>query len=78
MTVQSFSPGLDGVIATASSVSYLDEENEQIVVRGYDLIELARRAGATRTQRYLAESGIVERLLASAAAPRETAAAGGD
>ncbi len=43
-----------------------------------DLIELARRAGATRTQRYLAESGIVERLLASAAAPRETAAAGGD
>ena len=43
-----------------------------------DLIELARRAGATRTQRYLAKSGIVERLLATGAAPRETAAAGGD
>ncbi len=43
-----------------------------------DLIELARRAGATRTQRYLAKSGIVERLLATEAPPRETAAAGGD
>lgn len=42
MTGERFSPGLDGVIATNSSVSYLDEVNEQIVVRGYDLIELAR------------------------------------
>ena len=42
MTDQPFSPGLDGIIATNSSVSYLDEANEQIVVRGYDLIELAR------------------------------------
>ena len=42
MTAQSFSPGLDGVIATDSAVSWLDEENEQIVIRGYDLIELAR------------------------------------
>lgn len=42
MTREGFSPGLDGVNATNSSVSYLDEVNEQIVVRGYDLIELAR------------------------------------
>ena len=47
MTAQPFSPGLDGVIATDSSVSYLDEENEQIVVRGYDLIELARNLNYT-------------------------------
>jgi citrate synthase len=39
-----FSPGLEGVIATDTQISVLDEEREQIVVRGYDLIELARRA----------------------------------
>ena len=38
-----YSPGLEGVIATATSISYLDVDHEQIVVRGYDLIELARR-----------------------------------
>jgi len=39
----SFSPGLDGVIAADTKVSYLDVDQEQIVIRGYDLIELARR-----------------------------------
>lgn len=38
-----YSPGLEGVIATVTSISYLDVEHEQIVVRGYDLIELARQ-----------------------------------
>lgn len=42
MTSQPFSPGLDGVIATNTRVSYLDTDIEQILVRGYDLIELAR------------------------------------
>ena len=41
MTTQNYSPGLDGVIATETSVSYLDIDVEQILVRGYDLIELA-------------------------------------
>ena len=41
---EAFSPGLEGVIATDTEISYLDGEREQIVVRGYDLIELARRA----------------------------------
>ena len=36
-----YSPGLEGVIATDTQVSFLDPEAEQIVVRGYDLIELA-------------------------------------
>ena len=36
-----FKPGLDGVIATDTNVSYLDVDNEEIVIRGYDLIELA-------------------------------------
>ncbi len=42
MTQVSYSPGLEGVIAAATSISYLDVEHEQIVLRGYDLIELAR------------------------------------
>ncbi len=42
MTTAPYSPGLDGVIATETSVSYLDVDIEQILVRGYDLIELAR------------------------------------
>lgn len=35
-------PGLENVIACETDISYLDVENEEIVVRGYDLIELAR------------------------------------
>ncbi|MHA6480347.1 citrate synthase [Paenibacillus sp. strain BS8-2] len=34
-------PGLENIIASETSISYLDVEMEQIVVRGYDLIELA-------------------------------------
>ncbi len=41
--MSSYSPGLEGVVAAPTSVSHLDVEIEQIVVRGYDLIELARR-----------------------------------
>ncbi|OCT13702.1 citrate synthase 3 [Paenibacillus pectinilyticus] len=35
-------PGLEHVIANETSISYLDVEKEEIVIRGYDLIELAR------------------------------------
>jgi citrate synthase len=38
-----FQPGLESVIASETGISYLDVENEEIVVRGYDLIELAKR-----------------------------------
>ena len=41
-TTPDYSPGLEGVIATETSVSYLDVDIEQILVRGYDLIELAQ------------------------------------
>ncbi|MBD0380217.1 citrate synthase [Paenibacillus sedimenti] len=34
-------PGLENVIASETDISYLDVENEEIVLRGYDLIELA-------------------------------------
>lgn len=36
-----FKPGLEGVIASRTDLSFLDVENEEIVIRGYDLIELA-------------------------------------
>jgi citrate synthase len=42
METSTYSPGLDGVIATKTKVSYLDVDIEQILVRGYDLIDLAR------------------------------------
>lgn len=37
-----FRPGLEGIIASETDISYLDVAAEQIVIRGYDLIELAR------------------------------------
>ncbi|NOV02228.1 citrate synthase [Paenibacillus planticolens] len=38
----SYYPGLENVIASETAISYLDVEKEEIVVRGYDLIELAQ------------------------------------
>lgn len=38
-----YKPGLDGVIACITKLSLLDEAKEQIVVRGYDLIELIQK-----------------------------------
>jgi len=37
-----FHPGLENVIASETNISYLDVENEEIVLRGYDLIKLAK------------------------------------
>ncbi|WP_102335625.1 citrate synthase [Salimicrobium jeotgali] len=36
-----YTPGLDGVVATETELSYLDVDAEEIVIRGYELIELA-------------------------------------
>lgn len=41
-TSNHFSPGLEGIIACETHLSYLDVENEEIVIRGYDLIELSK------------------------------------
>lgn len=38
-----YSPGLEGVPAVKTTISYLDVDNEKILIRGYDLIELAQR-----------------------------------
>lgn len=39
-----YSPGLEDVTVAETTISFLDTEHERIVVRGYDLIELARTA----------------------------------
>ncbi|NQX57260.1 citrate synthase [Paenibacillus qinlingensis] len=36
-------PGLEHVIASETSISFLDVEKEEIVIRGYDLMELAEQ-----------------------------------
>ncbi|ATH93709.1 citrate synthase 3 [Bacillus glycinifermentans] len=38
-----FKPGLEGVIAGETGISYLDTAAEEIVIRGYDLIRLAEQ-----------------------------------
>lgn len=40
--MSTYQPGLENVIASETSISYLDVEQEEIVVRGYSLIELAQ------------------------------------
>ena len=40
---EGYVPGLENVIAAETNLSYLDVENEEIVVRGYNLIELAQK-----------------------------------
>ncbi|MBE1555898.1 citrate synthase [Sporosarcina limicola] len=40
-----FSPGLEGVIAVETAISLLDTELGQIVIKGYDLIELSKTKG---------------------------------
>ncbi len=44
---QEYKPGLDGVIASITKLSYLDTDIEQIIVRGYDLIELIKTKNYT-------------------------------
>ncbi|MCS7161956.1 MAG: citrate synthase [Bacteroidia bacterium] len=39
-----YSPGLEGVIAAETRISFLDTEREEIVIRGYNLLELIRLA----------------------------------
>lgn len=36
-----FKPGLEGVVACETAISYLDVDVEEIVIKGYELIELA-------------------------------------
>lgn len=42
-TEAKFVPGLEGVIAAETAISLLDTEQERIVIKGYDLIELSKQ-----------------------------------
>ena len=42
MVTPQYSPGLEGVISNVTQLSYLDVDDEVILIRGYDLIDLAR------------------------------------
>lgn len=41
--MEEYRPGLEGVLAAETSISFLDVDHEEIVIRGYDLIQLARQ-----------------------------------
>ena len=41
--VNNFFPGLDGVIAAETKISFLDTVLGEIVIKGYDLIELSKK-----------------------------------
>ncbi|MEN3040808.1 MAG: citrate synthase [Bacteroidia bacterium] len=43
MKEEKYSPGLEGVIAAETRISFLDTDNEEIVIRGYNLLELIRK-----------------------------------
>ncbi|WP_312753607.1 citrate synthase [Rummeliibacillus suwonensis] len=40
---KNYSPGLDGVIAAETKISVLDTVESQIIIRGYDLIDLSKK-----------------------------------
>ncbi len=42
---EKFSPGLDGVVAAETKISFLDTVKGEIVIQGYDLIELSKTKG---------------------------------
>ncbi len=41
-TKEKFVPGLEGVIAAETSISFLDVDEEKIIIQGHDLIELSK------------------------------------
>lgn len=50
-----FRPGLEEIIAAETKISFLDVENEEIVIRGYDLIKLAETKTYTEAAHLLIE-----------------------
>lgn len=44
-TEEKFVPGLDGVIASETAISFLDVDKEKIIINGHDLIELSLKQG---------------------------------
>jgi citrate synthase len=53
-----FSPGLEGVVAAETAISLLDTVLGQIVIKGYDLIELSKTKGYLDIVHLLLEEGL--------------------
>ncbi len=53
---KTYIPGLEGVIAVKTAISYLDVEHGRVLIRGYDLIELAQQFTYTQVS-YLVIKG---------------------
>ncbi len=53
-----FSPGLEGVVAAETAISLLDTVLGQIVIKGYDLIELSKTKGYLDIVYLLLEEGL--------------------
>ncbi|MFC5590498.1 citrate synthase [Sporosarcina soli] len=53
-----FSPGLEGVVAAETAISLLDTVLGQIVIKGYDLIELSKTKGYLDIVHLLLEDGL--------------------
>lgn len=58
MSEDTYRPGLEGIIATETALSYLDVDQEQIVIRGYDLIELANTVDYLKVAHLLMEGNL--------------------
>ncbi|MGG1241503.1 citrate synthase [Bacillus cabrialesii] len=58
---QHYSPGLDGVIAAETHISYLDTQSSQILIRGYDLIDLSKTKSYLELAHLLLEGRLPEK-----------------
>jgi len=55
---EKFSPGLDGVVAAETNISFLDTIHGEIVIKGYDLIELSKTSSYLDIVHLLLEEGL--------------------
>jgi citrate synthase len=65
-----YRPGLEGVIAAQTAISFLDLEREEIVIRGFSLIELAQNVGYLDVVHLLLEGDLPDAAQRSALAAR--------
>lgn len=57
-TVSRFVPGLEGVIASETGISFLDTEQEKIIIRGHELIELSHERNYLEVLHLLLEGAL--------------------
>lgn len=70
---QHFSPGLDGVVAAETNISYLDTQYSQILIRGYELIDLSKTKSYLELVHLLLEGGCRLTMIRKRSKGRSTA-----